>query len=115
MDIESLATAFSTHDFDRALPHIADDVVWELVGGRTIEGKHIVEALAGLTTDGLAGSTVTVRSARSVVGDGTVVVDTVTHYDHPTDGVSVVASCDLYDHADGVITRIRSYTVELPA
>jgi hypothetical protein len=49
------------------------------------------------------------------VGDGTVVVDTVTHYDHPSDGVSVVASCDLYDHEGGVVTRIRTYSVELPA
>jgi ketosteroid isomerase-like protein len=113
MDIESLATAFSTHDFAHVLPHVADDVVWELVGNQTIEGKHMVERLVELTADGLIGSTVTVRSARSVVGDGTVVVDTVTHYDHPSDGVTLVASCDLYDHADGVITRIRSYTVEL--
>jgi hypothetical protein len=115
MDIESLATAFSTHEFDRVLPHIADDVVWELVGNQTIEGKYMVERLVSLTTDGLAGSTVTVRSARSIVGDGIVVVDTVTHYDHPSDGVTLVASCDLYDHADGLITRIRSYSVDLPA
>lgn len=115
MDIERAATAFSTHEFEVALPHIADDVVWELVGGQTIEGKQIVEKLIGLTVDGLAQSTVTVRSARSVVGEGTIVIDTVTHYDHPSDGISVVASCDLYDHADGVITRIRTYSVELPA
>jgi limonene-1,2-epoxide hydrolase len=113
MDIESLATSFSTHDFQRALPHIADDVVWDLVGGETIHGKPIVEKLITLTTEGLATTTVTVRSVRTIVADGVVVVDTETHYDDPSDGVSIVASCDVYDHADGVITRIRSYTVEL--
>jgi len=115
MDIERVATAFSTHDFESALPHIAEDVVWELVGGETIHGRDMVAKLCGVTSDALAGTTVTVRSARSVAGTGAVVVDAVTHYDHPADGVSIVASCDLYDHSDDVITRIRSYTVELEA
>jgi hypothetical protein len=114
MDIAALATAFSTHQFEKALPHIHDDVTWHLVGNETVTGKHIVEKLVGLTADALKNTTVTVRESRTIVGADTIVVDTVTHYDDPADGVSIVASCDLYDHADGVITKIRSYTVELP-
>jgi len=35
----------------------------------------------------------------------------------PLDGqdVSLVASCDLYGFAGGMVTTIRSYTVELPS
>jgi len=113
MDIERLATAFSMHDFDLVLPHLAEDVAWDLVGDQTIHGRDMVSRLCGVTAAALASTTVTVREVRSISGASTVVVDSVTHYDDPSNGVSVVASCDLYDHADGVITRIRSFTIEV--
>lgn len=113
MEIAALATAFSTHDFATTLPHLHDDIVWDMVGNQTVTGRGIVERLCEVTADALKDTTVTVREVRTIAGTGIVVVDSVTHYDDPSDGVSIVASCDLYDHEDGVITRIRSYTVEL--
>lgn len=113
MDFPTLATAFSTHDYDRVLPHLADDVVWEQVGGDTFRGREKVAKVVDLTQQAIATATVTVREVRAIAADGAVVVDTLTHYDHPEDGVSLVASVDIYDHAGEAITRIRSYTVEV--
>ena len=52
---------------------------------------------------------------RSVVGEDSVVVDTLARYTEADGDVSVVASCDIYDFVDGRVTEIVSYTVELPS
>ena len=35
---EKIARAFSSHRFELALPHLADDVVWTLVGADPLIG-----------------------------------------------------------------------------
>jgi len=39
---EKIARAFSSHRFDVALPHLADDVVWTLVGNKPLLGRKKV-------------------------------------------------------------------------
>ena len=43
---------------------------------------------------------------------GAVAVDTFAHYTRP-DGVTAVASCDIYEFAGEHITAITSYAVEV--
>ena len=40
-------------------------------------------------------------------------VQSVGEYTEPNGAVSVVASCDILDFTDGLVTAISSYTVEL--
>ena len=111
---EKIARAFSSHRFDVALPHLADDVVWTLVGGETVMGRKSVKKACERTAKYLADVTTEFQRFRTVVGDESVVVDSLARYTEDGGDVSVVASCDVYDFADGRITEIVSYTVELP-
>ena len=113
---EKIARAFSGHRFDLALPHLADDVIWTLVGGDTLIGRKAVKKAIERTAADLASVTTEFQRFRTVVGEESVVVDSLARYTDAAGDVSIVASCDIYDFDDaGRITEIVSYTVELPS
>jgi hypothetical protein len=109
---EQIAEAFSRHRFAETYPFLAADVRWNNVDGPQLAGRDAVIATCADSAAWLAGVTTTFSRFRVIAGAGTVVVDSEATYD---DGQSVsrVASCDLYDVADGLVTAITSYTVEL--
>lgn len=113
--IEKIARAFSSHRFDQALPHLADDVVWTLVGDKPLIGRKAVKKACERTAADLAGVTTEFQRFRTVVGDESVVVESLGRYTGADGDVSIVASCDVYDFDDERITEIVSYTVELPS
>jgi ketosteroid isomerase-like protein len=113
---EKIARAFSSHRFDAALPHLADDVIWTVVGSDPLVGRKKVKKAVERTAAGLASVTTEFQRFRTVVGEDSVVVDSLARYTDDAGDVSIVASCDLYDFdGDGCITEIVSYTVELPS
>lgn len=108
-----VARAFSSHDFDAALPVVAEQAVWTLVGADDITGGADIAAACRATAAGLAGVRTTF-SRFVVVADGNrVVVDSVAEYAGP-DSTSVVASCDIYEFENQHLIHIRSYNIELP-
>ena len=107
-----IAEAFSRHRFADVYPYLAPDVRWVAHGVAEAVGHDAVVAVCENTLAELKDSTTTYRSFRSIVGTDAVVVDVVAHYAQ-ADGEFVVASCDLYDFADGLVTAITSYTVAL--
>ena len=113
---EKIARAFSSHRFDVALPRLADDVIWTIVGSDPIVGRKKVKKAVERTAAQLAEVTTEFQRFRSVVGEDSVVVDSLARYTDAAGDVSIVASCDLYDFdGDGCITEIVSYTIELPS
>ena len=112
---EKIARAFSSHRFEVALPHLADDVVWTLVGSDPLIGRKAVKKACERTAKDLAGVTTEFQRFRTVVGEDSVVVDSLARYTDAAGDVSIVASCDVYDFDDERITEIVSYTVELPS
>ena len=111
---EKIARAFSSHRFEEALPHLADDIIWTLVGAEPVIGRKAVKQACKRTGSYLADVTTEFQRFRTVVGDESVVVDSLARYTEAGGDVSVVASCDIYDFVDGRVTEIVSYTVELP-
>jgi ketosteroid isomerase-like protein len=112
---ERIARAFSSHRFEDALPHLTDDIVWTLVGAEPVMGRKAVKKVCERTAKELADVTTEFQRFRTVVGDESVVVDSLARYTDARGDVSIVASCDIYDFADGRVTEIVSYTVELPS
>jgi ketosteroid isomerase-like protein len=107
-----VARAFSSHRFDEAFDHLADDVVWNLMGDAQLQGRDAVIDACRATTAGNEG--VTTSWLRFVsTGDGEVVaVDAIGQY-HGPDGVAAVSSCDIYEFIGGLISTITSYGVEV--
>jgi ketosteroid isomerase-like protein len=114
-EIEKVARAFSSHRFDQALTHLADDVVWTRVGDKPLIGRKAVKKACERTAADLSGVTTEFQRFRTVVGEDSVVVESLGRYTGPGGDVSIVASCDVYDFDDERITEIVSYTVELPS
>ena len=114
-EIEKIARAFSSHRFDQALTHLADDVVWTRVGDKPLIGRKAVKKACERTATELNGVTTEFQRFRTVVGEDSVVVESLGRYTGPGGDVSIVASCDVYDFVEERITEIVSYTVELPS
>ena len=114
LTIEEIALAISGHRFAEAYPYLADDIAWTIVGSDAYAGRQAVIAACDQSAAYLAGVASDIVRSRTVVGDDAVVVDTLTRYVDPDGGVSTVASCDIYDFADGLLTAIVSYNIELP-
>ena len=115
MTNEQIAEAFSRHRFAETYEHLAPDVQWIPIGASTIEGREAVIATCEESAAYLSQVTTKFRSFRTVVGDDAVVVDSLATYIDSDQETSVVASCDLYDFANGELTKITSYAVELDA
>lgn len=109
----AVARAFCSHHFADAYPHLADGVRWVMVGGATVVGKQEVMTACERTLEELASVTTRFRKLRVIDADGCVVVDSIGEYGESGGALSVVASCDILDFTDGLVTDITSYTVEL--
>ena len=113
MTTEQIAEAFSRHAFATTYPHIAEGVVWDNVGGPQITGRAELIETCDQSAAYLAGVTTTFSRFRSVVGENTVVIDSLADYIDGDGETTTVASCDIYDFTDGLLSRITSYTMEL--
>jgi ketosteroid isomerase-like protein len=110
-----IALAFSRHRFDHVIPHFADDIRWDIVGGEVITGSDAVARVCNGAADDLSRTTVTYIRNEAVAGEHAIAVDTLAEYrDHDGD-VSMIASCDLLRFTEGKVSAIRSYTIEVHA
>ena len=117
MDERAVAEAFSGHRFAETYDRLHPDVRWVLPGQTVLEGRAaVVEACAASATEmaALAGSGFT--RFVSVAADGVAAVDAIGRYEEADGTVSVVSSADVYEFdAEGMLTTITSYAVELDA
>jgi len=111
-DRVEIARAFAQHRFDEALPHLARDVVWTIVGYSVLEGADAVATTCRDTAGGLAATVATWDRCLTVEQDDTVVVDVLGRYQRP-DGVTIVSSCHIYQFDGAKIASITSYGVEV--
>lgn len=110
---EQISAAFSRHAFEQTYPYVADDIVWDNVGGTRIAGKADVVNACNQATAYFATITTGFSRFRAVVGEGSVVIDSLATYADGQGDASSVASCDIYDFEDGQLVQITSYTVEV--
>ena len=115
MDAQQIAEAFSRHRFREVYDRFAPDLRWRVPGQDTLEGKDAVIAACESSLAGLEQLERTEFSRFvSVAGPSTAAVDAIGHYIAADGARSVVSSADIYEFdADGMVTTITSYAVEL--
>jgi ketosteroid isomerase-like protein len=116
-DPTRVAEAFSRHRFADVYDRLSRQVQWISPGGETLTGKEAVIAACDSSSAELSQLARTEFSRFVAVGDDRVAaVDAVGHYVSHDGTTSVVSSADIYEFdADGLITTITSYAVELAA
>lgn len=112
MTNHEIARAFSGHRFEETFDHLAEQVVWNLIGETRLQGRDAVMAACRGTSK--ENATVTTTWLRFVsTGDGDIVaVDAIGRYAGPAN-ITAVSSCDIYEFADGIIHTITSYATEV--
>ena len=108
----SIAEAFSAHRFRETYDALAEDIRWVAVGGDDTEGKDAVIGACEGTLRALAETTTTFDRVLVVDGGDAIAVDVMGRYVDAA-GVSVVASCDIYEFRSGLVSRITSYAVDV--
>ena len=111
-DPGAVGRAFSEHRFDEALGHLAKNVRWTIVGYMVLEGADAVRQTCRDTLESLEGTTTTYDRCVVAAGPDTVAVDTFARYTR-ADGMTAVASCDIYEFNGEEILAITSYAVEV--
>jgi SnoaL-like domain len=111
-DPGAVGRAFSEHRFDEALPHLAKDVRWTVVGYMVLEGADAVRQTCKETLESLQDTTTAYDRCVVAAGSDAVAVDTLARYFGPN-GTTAVASCDIYEFSGQEITSITSYAVEV--
>lgn len=108
-----IAEAFSRHHFRETYEALAPDVRWISVGAGELTGRDaVIGACEAALNELSAGSAEFSRFVVIAEGDA-VAVDAVARYADAAGAVSVVSSSDFYAFADGRLTSITSYAVEL--
>jgi len=109
----AVAEAFSGHRFSDTYGHLASSISWTARGGSRTLGRDAVIAACEASARELGRMTTEFLTFRSIADGDSVAVETVGRYQEPDRDVSFVASVDLYDFADGKVTRIVSYATEI--
>jgi hypothetical protein len=112
IDRTEVARAFAQHRFDEALPHLASDVSWTILGYMVLEGADAVARTCRDTAGSLQDTSAVWERCRTVSENDTVVVDVLGRYT-AADGVTAVASCHICEFAGSSITSITSYGIEV--
>lgn len=108
-----IAEAFSSHRFDEALPFVADDAEWTLVGQTDLKGVAAIADACRSTAAELSDSATRFTRFDVAAEGDLVVIDAVGVYTDKEGDTSSVAACDLYTFRDDRIVGIRSYAIEV--
>ena len=79
---------------------------------RDHHADQLAQLLGRETLESLEGTTTTYERCVVAAGSDAVAVDTFARYTRP-DGMTAVASCDIYEFSGDKITAITSYAVEV--
>ena len=112
VDRTEVARAFAQHRFEQAIPVLARDVRWTILGYLVLEGADAVARTCRDTAGSLAGTTAEWERCRTVAQGDTVVVEVLGRYTGP-DGVTAVASCHIVEFTNSAIASITSYGIEV--
>ena len=109
----AVAEAFSGHRFTDTYDHLAPGVTWTARGESQTVGRDAVIAACEASARELGQMTTRFLIFRAIAEGDCVAVETVGRYQEHGQKASFVASVDLYDFADGKVTRIVSYATEI--
>lgn len=113
MTLEEIARSFSSHRFEATYPYLADGIDWDNIGGQQLSSKAEVVETCNQSSQYLTKVTTRFLRFQVVAGEARVVIDSLAEYVDEQREKTTVASCDLYDFADGLLVGIMSYTIEV--
>lgn len=110
---EQIARAISSGDFTPALDRLDENVRWEIVGDKTLQGKASVSDFCKKTAAYFASVTLNVSVNNVIVSGDLIAIDGKAEFIDANGGVTKLASSDIYRFRGQNLVEITSYCVPL--
>jgi hypothetical protein len=112
MTIKEIATAFSGGQFQITFQYLSENVNWNVVGDKIIDGKESVIDFCNQTAKYFSEVTTDFKVGNIVVGDNSVAIDGKAVFKNKDNKKTYVSSCDLYLFDNGKLFQINSYCIK---
>lgn len=110
--IQQTARSFSGGEFETVYPHLADDVVWNVIGEGVYTGKAAVIAQCEQVSAYFKTVTTDFRTLNIIANDNAVAIDGTAEFLKDGKRLSFVCACDVYRFNDqGEVISITSYCI----
>lgn len=113
LTINQIAEAFSSHRFAETYPYLSDSIKWNNVGGEEYTGRDVVIDQCEQSASYLSTVSTIFIKFKVTQAQACIMIESVAQYKDNDDQLSAVASCDIYQFADGLLVEITSYNIEL--
>lgn len=110
---DQIAEAFSSHRFVETYAYLSESIKWNNVGGEKYIGRDVVIDQCEKSASDLATVPTTFTKFKVRQAQACILVESIAQYKDNEDQLSTVASCDVYQFADGLLIEITSYNIEL--
>lgn len=112
-DVQSrLAQAFSSGRFENVYEHMADDIIWNIVGENIFSGKDAVVAKCKQTAVYFNQVTTIFNITNSIASKNRVAINGTAEFIRTNKRVAFVSACDVYEfNEEGLLQTITSYCI----
>jgi hypothetical protein len=91
-----IALAFSGGSFIVTYPHLAEEIHWNIVGDRLIQGRGNLITFCDQTAKYFSEVTTVFNMANLIVGDTCVAIDGTAEFTNKENKKTFISSCDVY-------------------
>ena len=110
-EIKKISETFSKGDFAAVYPAMAENIIWNVVGTKTIKGKEAVMAYCDNMLVDMTGSVLT--NSNYIAEGDFVAVQGYCNYTNPDNTPGRVEYCDVYRFSNKLLAEITSYCIEI--
>lgn len=110
--LQQIAESFSGGQFDNVYQHLADNIIWNVVGENTFTGKQAVIDNCEQVASYFKTVTTNFKTGNIIADNNRVVIDGTAEFTRDGKQVSFVWACDVYEFNDSKkIEKITSYCI----
>ncbi|WP_417265224.1 nuclear transport factor 2 family protein [Brumimicrobium sp.] len=112
MDIQKIAEFFSLGKFHKVIKHLSDDIVWNVVGGRTFKGKVAVIKDCEQTERYFQSVDTDFKIINRIVDNNKIAITGTAKISKNGKRIDFSYACDVFEfNEDQKITKITSYCI----
>lgn len=109
---KEISFAFSGGNFEFTYPHLADDVIFNVVGEQLLTGKPAVIEFCNEIAEYFKTTPPKSSLDNVIVGDDCVAINgTAEFYNEKENRINYISSCDVYKFRDSKLVEITSYCI----
>lgn len=109
--IKQISEEFSNGNFKFAYHFLADDITWNIVGDKILQGKESVIEFCNTTAQYFSGVTTRFSMHNAIVDGDCVAIDGTAEFINQEGNSTHISSCDVYRFKNDQLLSITSYCI----